>query len=52
MRNARGATFAASLTSKLADSALLGYLRYGARFKSSTNKKGHRDGVLFVGYKL
>ncbi len=26
-RNARGATFAASLTSKLADSALLGYLR-------------------------
>ena len=26
-RNARGATFAASLTSELADSALLGYLR-------------------------
>jgi hypothetical protein len=32
-RNARGATFAASLTSELADSALLGYLR--RRFAAS-----------------
>ena len=30
-RNARGATFAASLTSELADSALLGYLRLSLR---------------------
>ena len=54
--NARGATFAASLTSKLAASALLGYLRHRRlcrrrRSRSSlrANKKGTPKGAFFVG---
>ena len=45
-----GATFAASLTSKLADSALLGYLRRrfaaAQEFKSLPNKKSKADECL------
>ena len=56
MRNARGATFAASLKSKLPDSALLGYLRHrfavGAREGKplrAKQKRHRKGGVLFGG---
>ena len=56
-RNARGATVAASLTSELADSALLGYLRpacfascgAGAANLSLHRKKSSPNGLLFFG---
>ena len=57
-RNARGATVAASLTSELADSALLGYLRPAcfascgagaANLSFSAKKKSSPFGLLFFG---